>query len=275
MRLDAYAAQLWPEQSRSTWKKRIEAGHVSVNGAVQVVPKYDVSESDVITAVELPTDTHAGKSLPVIYEDDNVIVIDKPVGVLTHSKGALNDEFTVAEFVRPLTSYKSNTKRPGIIHRLDRATSGVIICAKNDATASYLQRQFSERTTKKIYSAVTSGVPKQTEAIIDLPIARSPSAPSTFRVEAGGKHAETYYEVQLTSDSRALVTLRPKTGRTHQLRVHLAYLGTPILGDVVYGSEAAERMYLHAASLEITLPGGNRRVFESNVPASFKAAVAP
>jgi 23S rRNA pseudouridine1911/1915/1917 synthase len=273
MRLDAYTADKWPEYSRSIWKKRIEAGHVRVNGSVQTSPKYSVSVDDVVTAEELIIDTHAGKTLPVIYEDDNVIVIDKPVGVLTHSKGALNDEFTVAEFVRPLTTYKSETNRPGIIHRLDRATSGVLICAKNESTASYLQRQFSERTTKKTYLAVTSGVPKEHEAIIDLPIARNPSAPSSFRVEAGGKHAETYYKILDQGDDQALIELRPKTGRTHQLRVHLAYVGAPILGDTVYGNKTADRMYLHASSLEITLPGGRREVFMSPVPDSFNVSV--
>ncbi len=269
MRLDTYAATTWPEYSRSTWKKRIEAGDVTVNGIAQMSAKYVVQENDRIEPKKPHVINYAGQTLPVIYEDDNVIVINKPLGVLTHSKGALNEEFTVADFVRPKTSYKAETNRPGIIHRLDRATSGVIICAKNEPTASYLQKQFSERTTKKTYAAVISGIPKEAEAVIDLPIARNPSAPSTFRVSTAGKHAETYYRVTHFGAKRALLELRPKTGRTHQLRVHLAYLGTPILGDIVYGTEKADRMYLHAASLEITLPGGERRVFESPVPASF------
>lgn len=274
MRLDAYVAEHWPEQSRSTWQKLIQAGSVSVNGVVQTVVKYDVSESDVISVSEPKAPNHSDKSLPVIYEDDYVIVINKPVGVLTHSKGALNDEFTVAEFVRPKTTYKTDTNRPGIIHRLDRATSGVIICAKDDETASYLARQFSQRTAKKQYAAVSSGVPNQNEAIIDLPIERNPKEPSTFRVGTGGKPAETYYQVVSQSETRALLQLRPKTGRTHQLRVHLAYLGTPILGDSVYGKESADRMYLHAESLEITLPGGNRQLFSTPIPPEFSKQVA-
>lgn len=273
MRLDAYVAAEWPEQSRSTWKKLIEAGQVTVNGIVQVSPKLEVNETDAVTVIEPEVPDHSEKSLPVIYEDENVIVIDKPLGVLTHSKGALNDEFTVAEFVRAKTSYKQDTNRPGIIHRLDRATSGVIVAVKNDATASYISRQFSDRTVKKQYAAVTSGVPKQHEAVIDLPIGRNPSAPSTFRVDSKGKHAETYYLVDVQTDKHALVQLHPRTGRTHQLRVHLAYIGTPILGDVVYGSEKGERMYLHAHKLELTLPGGKRKVFESAIPSDFKRMV--
>lgn len=270
MRLDVYAAEQWPEQSRSTWKKLIEAGSVSVNGTVQTSVKYNVNEGDEVIAQPLKVADHSERTLPVLYEDENIIVIDKPLGVLTHSKGALNDEFTVAEFVRSKTKYKSDTNRPGIIHRLDRATSGVIVCVKNDETASYLARQFSDRTTKKHYVAVVSGMPKQDEAVIDLPIGRNPKSPSTFKVDPSGKHAETYYKVLESSGSHTLVDLRPKTGRTHQLRVHMSHIGSPIVGDPVYGTESSDRMYLHARSLEITLPGGDRQVFESRVPDGFK-----
>ncbi len=144
---------------------------------------------------------------------------------------------------------------------------------KNDETASMISKQFTDRTTKKTYAAVVSGIPDPEKAKIDLPIGRNPSAPSTFRVDASGKVAETIYEVQEVSDTHALLTLKPRTGRTHQLRVHMAYVGTPILGDVVYGKEKADRMYLHAYKLEITLPGGVRKVFEAPVPASFHEAV--
>ncbi|MBC7512393.1 RluA family pseudouridine synthase [Candidatus Saccharibacteria bacterium] len=274
MRLDAHIASVYPDHSRSTWKKIIEAGQVKVNGVVEVSPKYDVKESDKLD-VEIPeTPDHSSSSLPVIYEDENVIVIDKPLGVLTHSKGALNDEFTVAEFVRSKTSYKQDTNRPGIIHRLDRATSGVIICVKNDETARSLSKQFTDRTVKKQYVAVTSAIPKESEAIIDLPIARNPSAPSTFRIDPKGKQAETYYKITDYSDSHALVTLNPKTGRTHQLRVHLAYVHAPIVGDTIYGSETADRMYLHANTIELTLSGGKRMTFESRVPSEFKRMVS-
>lgn len=274
MRLDAYVAEHWPDRSRSTWQKLIEAGHVQVNGEVRTITKFDVKEHDSVEVVEPKDIDHTGKTLPVIYEDENVIVIDKPVGVLTHSKGALNEEFTVADFVRSKTSYKQDTNRPGIIHRLDRATSGVILCVKNDETASYISKQFSNRTVKKQYAAVTTGIPKQDKAVIDLPIDRNPKAPSTFRVDGKGKHAETYYEVVDQSDSRALVKLNPKTGRTHQLRVHLAYVNAPILGDPVYGNgEKADRMFLHAERLEVTLPGGNRSVFTSDLPNTFHEAI--
>lgn len=270
MRLDAYVAQTWPEQSRSTWKKLIEAGHVNVNGKVKTSVKFDVTENDTVEVRHPEKVDFSTHELPVIYEDEHVIVINKPVGVLTHSKGELNDEFTVAEFVRPKTSYKSDTNRPGIIHRLDRATSGIIMCAKDDETASMLQRQFTNRTLKKHYVAVLDGILKQPEAVVDLPIGRNPNAPSTFRVAPEGKPAQTTYHVLKQSDTRTLVDLHPKTGRTHQLRVHMAYLGAPILGDRVYGTKSAPRMFLHAAGLEVTLPGGIRQTFTAPVPVEFE-----
>ncbi len=274
MRLDAFVAKNWPEHSRSTWQKLISNGNVTVNGIVETSVKFDTNEDDNVQVTEPVIPDHSKSTLPIIYEDDNVIVIDKPVGILSHSKGALNDEFTVAEFVRSKTTYKADTNRPGIIHRLDRATSGVMVCVKNDETASYISKQFSNRTTKKQYAAVTVGIPKQSEAVIDLPIGRNPSAPSTFRVDVTGKYAETHYEVIGHSADHALVQLKPKTGRTHQLRVHMAYIGTPILGDKVYSKAPADRMYLHAEQLEITLPGGKRSVFTSPVPKSFKAQIS-
>lgn len=273
MRLDAYVASKFPGQSRSTWQKLIERGHVSVNGEIERSVKYMVSESDVVVAEEPAQPTFPDQTIPVLYEDDDVIVIDKPVGLLTHAKGILSDEFTVAEFVKSKTQYKQDTNRPGIIHRLDRATSGVLLCVKNEAAAQYIARQFSSRTVKKTYVAVTSGIPKHEAAVIDVPIGRNPSVPSTFRADASGKPAETTYRILQASDSHALIELRPKTGRTHQLRVHLAHLGTPILGDVVYGKEQADRMYLHAHQLEVTLPGGKRMVFTSAIPNEFSKCI--
>ena len=267
-RLDMTLAERYPETSRSTWQKHIKAGHVSVNGTVRESPKFDVTEADSI-ALSIPEATDFSEhELPIVYLDDNVIVINKPIGVLTHSKGALNDEFTVAEFFRKYTTYGSDTNRPGIIHRLDRDTSGIMIGARNPETAAMLQKQFADRKTKKTYMAVVSGALKEHEAKVDLPIGRNPNAPSTFRVDSKGKSAITRYQVLATSDKLSLVELRPETGRTHQLRVHMQYLGTPILGDRVYG-KPADRLYLHAAKLEVTIPGGQRKVFETPVPPEF------
>lgn len=270
MRLDVYLAEYWPETSRSQWQKYIAAGYVTVNGVVETSTKRLLDEDDQV-AFELPKKPdHSKQSLPVIYQDDNVIVINKPTGVLTHSKGVLNDEFTVADFFRPLTTYHADTNRPGIIHRLDRDTSGILIGVRNEPTAHLLQRQFSDRKVKKTYYAIVAGIPKELKATIDLPIGRNPSAPSTFRVDPKGKSAITYYEVLATKNNRSLIKLQPHTGRTHQLRVHMRHIGTPIVGDRVYG-KPAERLYLHAKSLEITIPTSDRRIFETDLPEDFMA----
>ena len=267
MRLDAYLAETKPEYSRSAWQKLIKQGHVCVNGACVDIGKYEVSDEDDVT-VKLPPKPSQTIELPILFEDDDVVVINKPTGVLTHAKGTIAEEFTVADFVKPNTSYKSDTNRPGIIHRLDRDTSGVLLCVKNDAAARMLSKQFERRTAKKTYYAITDGVPKEPKAMIDLPIGRDPKHPSQFRVDPNGKSAQTYYEVEQDNGLDARVKLQPRTGRTHQLRVHCQYIHAPIKGDKVYG-KPAERLFLHAYQLQITLPSGENHVFTAPVPPEF------
>lgn len=270
VRLDIELTKRYPEFTRSTIQKYIKNGYVQVNGEVIEKTKYDVTENDDLALVPPAKTDFSDLELPIIYIDDNVIVVNKPAGVLTHSKGALNDEFTVADFFRRYTTSGLETTRPGIVHRLDRDTSGIIIGARNDETALLLKKQFADRTTKKHYVAVVDGTPKLHEAMIDLPIGRNPSSPSMFRVDPSGKEALTKYEVLDTNGKQTLVTLHPKTGRTHQLRVHLAYINTPISGDRIYGSvKTAPRLMLHANSLELTIPVSSRRVFEAPLPKIF------
>ena len=270
VRLDIYLSTKFDTTiSRSLWQKYIKAGYVSVNNKVVTTPKFEIDETDEI-ALNLPEKEQADVDLPILYENDDVIVVNKPSGLLTHAKGGLSDEPTVAEIIRPKTSFATDTDRPGIVHRLDRDTSGLLIIAKNPESAAHLQRQFAERTAKKTYIAITDGKPKLNAAKIDLPIGRNPSAPSTFRIDPNGKPAQTTYYVLAENDTQSLVELKPTTGRTHQLRVHLAHLNAPILGDRVYGKSSDCRMMLHAQKLEITLPSGERKVFEAAVPDEFK-----
>lgn len=269
-RLDIVLSERFPEVSRSTWQKLIKNGEVLVNGAVVTKPNHDIKPSDRIEATPPQTKDFFGQTLPVIYQDSNVVVVDKPAGILSHAKGALSDEFTVAEFLRPRTDVSADTNRPGIIHRLDRDTSGVIIGARNEEAAKLLKKQFSERTVKKTYLALIVGRPELERGMIDVPIARNPTKPSTFRADPMGKPAQTYFEVLATNLDKnlSLVKFQPRTGRTHQIRVHAAYLKTPILGDRVYG-QPDKRLFLHAHQLEVTLPGGVRRVFEAALPSEF------
>ena len=269
-RLDIELANRYPKLSRSTLQKYIKAGHVQVDGVVVTRPKQDVLETDDIAMVPPEASDFSALEVPIIYIDDNVIVVNKPTGMLTHSKGVMNDEFTVADFFRRYTTFGLETSRPGIVHRLDRDTSGVIIGARHDEAADMLKKQFADRKAKKEYMAVTESIPKRPTAVVDLPIGRNPSAPSTFKVDPSGKLAVTTYEVVDTNaQSQALVKLWPTTGRTHQLRVHMQYLLAPILGDKIYGNKKADRLFLHAHTLEITIPATKRETFVAPIPREF------
>lgn len=279
-RLDQKVVELTPSISRAFAAKLIEQGRVRVNGSMQDKAGYKMRFGDVVEVdydeseqAEIPD-----IELPILYEDDDCVVISKPVGVLTHSKGAFNPEATVASWLRKRiasgawesTTDLSGNARAGIVHRLDRATSGVMICAKTPEALSKLQKQFSQRKAKKQYVAVVQGHLAQEHAVIDMPVERNPKKPQTFRVGPNGRPAITEYQVESTSEHFSLVELMPQTGRTHQLRVHLNQLGHPILGDELYGSKRADRMFLHAHSLEITVPNSERLTFTAPVPKEFR-----
>ncbi len=255
-RLDLILTGIYKSYNRSTLQKFIEKGFVKVDG--EVVLKANTKFPDgVYIEMTIPEELKNADLVPkVVFEDENVLVLDKPAGLLSEFKGEYSPEMTLAHYGL-------------IVHRLDRDTSGVIILAKNEETQSKLRRQFQERKTHKTYYAVVSGQPKLDAARIDLPMMRDLKRPTTFRVDPNGKEAETFYKVLKTDGEHSLVELRPTTGRTHQLRVHMKYLGHPILGDPVYGEEKADRLCLHAGKLEITIPEGDRRVFEVPMPESF------
>lgn len=272
LRLDAYVSQKYPNYSRALIQKLIKNGHVKVGGKVQIKPSFTVSGTEKVdldeTNLAEPTQN---LELEVIYEDENCVVINKPLGVLVHSKGAYNPESTVASWLKQRESFDfpADNERGGIVHRLDRATSGVMVCAKNKKTLGFLQKQFQTRKAKKTYIAVVAGVPKQDHAMLDLPIDRNPKKPQSFRVSNNGKSAQTEYKVIETNGNRAILELKPITGRTHQLRVHLNHINHPIVGDVMYGGASNDRMLLHAKTLEITIPGGERKTFDTKLPREF------
>lgn len=267
-RFDVVATEMLPMLSRAYVHVLIQGKRILLNGGPQKAG-YKLREGDIITTDfdESKIDQIADIDLPILYEDENVLVINKPAGIISHSRGRYWNEPSVASFVRQKTGQEG--ERSGIVHRLDRATSGVMICAKNAETLSLLQKQFSERKTKKTYIAVVKGHMKLPEAIIDMPIERNPKAPSTFRVGANGKQSQTKYTVIESREGYDVVKLEPVTGRTHQLRVHLSYQRHPIVGDTLYDGENADRLYLHAFSLEITLPGSIRKTFEAPLPDEF------
>lgn len=278
-RVDVFLAAKYPEFTRSSLSGLFDKGLINVNGrpakrSHSLKAGDELEVDDRLLRTEPPI-----VELPIIYEDADVVVMDKPAGLLTHSKGALNLEPTVASFLKTKITDSSLTgNRAGIAHRLDRGTSGVIIGAKTEPALKWLQKQFSTRKTKKTYLAVVEGQPEPAEAIIHAPIERNPRRPQTFRVGAGGKPAQTAYKVLSTAEKNgklySLLELTPVTGRTHQLRVHLAYIGHPIVGDRIYGRMYARiyvgRPLLHAKNLELRLPGGQTKAFTVKEPAEFE-----
>jgi 23S rRNA pseudouridine1911/1915/1917 synthase len=274
-RLDQYVVEQRPRLSRAFAARLVEDGKVLVNDKLRK-PGYKLHSGDKVTIDydESILDQIPDIDLPVLYEDDSTVVINKPLGVLTHSKGAFNPEATVATWLRSRVKGLAG-ERAGIVHRLDRATSGVMICAKTPEALSWLQKQFAQRKTKKTYIAVVAGSLEPPEAIIDMPIERNPKKPQTFRVGAGGKPAVTAYKIIQTNGKHSMVELSPTTGRTHQLRVHLKHLKRPIVGDTVYGGETGERLFLHALSLELTLPNRERKTFSAPMPKAFKEFMKP
>ncbi len=260
VRLDILMKDIYKSYNRSTLQKFIESGFVTVDG--ELVTKSNAKfESGVKIDLQVPEELKNADVVPeVIYEDENVLVVNKPSGLLSEAKGEYCPERTLADF--------------GLVaHRLDRDTSGVMILAKDEKTLRFLKMQFLNRTVHKTYYAVVKGQPKLELARIDLPLIRNINRPTTFRVDANGKESETYFRLLKTNGDYSLVELKPTTGRTHQLRVHMNYLGHPIVGDVVYNGEPADRLYLHAGELEITLPSGERRVFRVARPRKFDLMV--
>ncbi len=325
MRLDQYVLDKNPSLSRSYVSRLIIDGQVLVNGQPNK-PGYRIREHD---KVKLQFDLAslqeiADIDLPILYEDKNILVVNKPVGVISHSRSKYWNEPSVSSFLRQhiygnpnvvrldelqgeaeqrTESYReydegaakastrqiaksanrvaSSTRqqagtahmfgeRAGIVHRLDRATSGVMICAKNIETLKWLQKQFSSRKVIKTYIAVVGGTLKEQEAVIDMPIERNPKAPATFRANVSGKQAQTKYRVLQANSKHSLLELQPLTGRTHQLRVHLEKIGHPIVGDNLYGGEEANRLFLHALSLKVSLPDGVSNTFEAPLPKEFE-----
>ncbi len=273
VRLDSHIASLRPDYSRSSWQHFIKLGHVKVDDQIVKSPKTLIDSGQEVT-VQLPEPDTEDVDLKIIYQDEDMLVVNKPAGVLTHPKNQRDDEFSVERFLKNRLrdpSGLAEEQRFGIVHRLDRDTSGLLVCAKNLASFEHLKNQFAQRLVKKTYRAITTSQPKQPKAVIDIPIARSNSQPGKFIASSNGKPAQTLYEVEQTVGEYALVKLQPKTGRTHQLRVHLTYIGAPILGDRLYNSEhPADRMYLHAQQLEITAPDGKKHCFEAKLPPEFE-----
>lgn len=264
--------------SRNQVRHMIDAGKVMVNGQAAKA-SYKLAAGDSVSyAFSEPS--HPGDrpapQLKVVYEDSDITVIDKPAGVLVHPHPN-SHEPTVADFARSRSS-DSDQDRPGIVHRLDRDTSGLLVIARTPTAKSYLQELFRDRKVRKVYLMLIEGRLKQPQAVINLPIGRSANSPALRQVTKTGRPAVTRYQVIKELPGYSLVEAELETGRTHQLRTHFAHLGHPIVGDTLYGKpkrpQGLSRQFLHAAKLEFTGPDGVNRKFASELPADLAGFLA-
>ncbi len=270
LRLDRFAADSVPDLSRSYARQLIEDSHILLNDT-QSRPSASVRVGDVVTLI-LPEPQPTGLipediPLTVVYEDADVIVIDKPVGMVVHPAPG----HPTGTLVNALLSHYPDIVvggdlRPGIVHRLDRETSGLLVVARHDIALRHLQEQQQARTMTKIYLAVAEGRFRETDGIIDAPIGRHPSDRLKMAVAADGRSARTHYSVLEELGEYTLLSVRLETGRTHQIRVHFAYKQRPILGDPLYGLKRPRshfgitRQFLHAHQLGFVLPTSGERV---------------
>lgn len=274
-RLDRYVADQLPDLSRATVQSLIDAGNVLVDEQ-QRKPKFRVTPGQTIT-VDLPP-TAPDEILPdaipleVVYEDDDIIVIDKPAGMVVHpAPGHPRGTLANALVARIPEIAVGGTNRPGIVHRLDKETSGLIVAAKSDRGRTALVSQWDTRSVEKTYLALVAGVIDEEEATVDAPIGRDPKNRQRMAVVRSGREAITHFRVIERFPNATLIEVTIETGRTHQIRVHLAFTGYPIVGDAVYGKPrpglpALERQFLHASGLGFTLPDGRPVHFEAPLP---------
>ena len=281
-RLDRFVQARCPDLSRSRCAALIREGFVRLNGQA-ARPATTVHAGDIVRVLVPPPapSTLVAQAMPltVVYEDGQLLVIDKPAGLTVHPAPGHPDRTLVNALLALVPDLPGigGTQRPGIVHRLDKDTSGLIVVAKTDAAHASLTRQLKERRVKKTYLALVTGVMRNDDGEIDAPIARHPTHRKRMAVVTGGRDALTRYHVAARLPGHTLVEAYPVTGRTHQVRVHLASLGHPLLADPTYGkaSPLLDRHFLHAARLGFQLPPDEQQwvEFTAPLPADLQAAL--
>lgn len=281
-RLDKYLAQLFPDKSRSFWQKMIKNGHVLLNNkpAKSSLPLEadDVISIDLMAAETKSEDTIEAPPLNILYEDDDLAVVEKDAGIVTHSAPG-HSSGTLAEAVRLYfgdnLSDLGDSRRRGIVHRLDKDTSGLLLIAKNNEAHQGLAKALKNHDIERVYEAIVLGVPETKAGLIDAPLARDPQQRKRMSVQPHGKKARTYFELLASKDELSHLRLRLHTGRTHQIRVHLAMINCPVLNDEKYGGERVrvleeDDLLLHATHLAFTHPlSGEKLSFTSELPKRF------
>jgi 23S rRNA pseudouridine1911/1915/1917 synthase len=278
-RLDVFLASVLTQHSRARLQGLIKGGRVLVNGKLtkktglmleggeEIIVTVPTAEPIGLIAEDIPLD--------IIFENKDVIVVNKPAGLVVHpAAGHATGTLVHAVLAHaPEIEGVGGELRPGLVHRLDKDTSGLILLAKNERAQRSLQEQFQTRTVEKTYLALVDGHPPSANGRIEAPIGRDPRERKRMAVVSAtkGRAALSEYRTLESFDKHALLEVSPHTGRTHQIRVHLAFLGCPVVGDRVYGprrpSLSLQRHFLHAARLRVTLPGkGEPRTLEAPLP---------
>ena len=275
MRLDNFLKEKYPDYSRGYFQRLIKNGFVKINGKFSqsgnklrlndVIDIEFVSKEEKILPAEIPID--------IIYEDKDIIVINKQPNLVVHPAGRHKTD----TLVNGLLYYFKGKLSPFLIHRLDKDTSGVIVVAKTEIAKEFLSRQFHQRMIDKKYLTIVNCVIKESEGTIDAPIGRSNEDRKKFIVGSrANRESKTFFKVIKRFKNTTYLEVKPYTGRTHQIRVHLAYIGHPVLGDTEYGiqSELANRQLLHASSIGFLHPKTKKKVeFSASLPEDFKKAL--
>ncbi|MBI4301520.1 MAG: RluA family pseudouridine synthase [Chloroflexi bacterium] len=278
IRLDVFIAQNHPELTRSQIQRLIGEGWIRVNGQrIKASLKPHVGDEITITLPPAPPSLLTPESIPlaIVYEDDNLLVVDKPAGLTVHPAPGHATHTLVNALLAyyPGLAQMEGSPRPGIVHRLDKDTSGLMVVAKNDIARRELSRQIKERTLTKKYLALLEGHLATSEGVIEAPVGRDPHHRQRMAVVSGGREARTVYRVLDYLEGYTLVEIAPETGRTHQIRVHFSAIGHPLVGDAVYGRKPSllGRHFLHAHKLGFCLPGtGEYREWTAPLPAELK-----
>jgi 23S rRNA pseudouridine1911/1915/1917 synthase len=280
-RLDHFLQEQLREYSRSRIQSWIKEGRVQVNGAAAKASlQLRGGEQVEVSPADLPPLKATPEDLPVeiLYEDAAVIAVNKPAGLTVHAGAGQHDGTLVNRLVHHFQglSQVGGDERPGIVHRLDKDTSGVLLVARTDAAHRALAAQFAARTVQKTYLALVNGRVNADSGRIVKPIARDPVRRTRMTARlATGREAITEYRIRQRWEKFTLLEVRIKTGRTHQIRVHLASLGHPVAGDRLYGAPAAQRLFLHAWRIGFTSPATGQTVtVEAALPAELEAWLA-
>lgn len=284
-RLDHILVDRIPDLSRSRLQKLIRAGQVTVDGQIVTKTGYQLEGGEnVATIIPAPKPASLDPEpirLDIIFENDDLIVVNKPPGMVVHPSAGHQSGTLVHAVLAHAPDLRGvgEERRPGIIHRLDKDTSGLIVVAKHDQSMSALQAQFKARTVEKRYLALVDGHPQTPSGRIEAPIGRDPGHRKRMAVVSAsrGREALTIFHTVENLNQHTLLEALPRTGRTHQIRVHLSYIGIPIVGDRLYGrrrpSYPIARHFLHARGLTLQLPDGKQASFEAPLPPDLQTVL--